>query len=88
MAAKRRVPFHVEFVTAHGPISGWVWATSTKGVSRAIDDELGGAAFSLRTVKLADASSAPRPKDFDHSRGSRHFVRDLGPSMPPGTKRG
>ena len=89
----KRLPFEVEFVSGgHGPvIRGWVWATSRENVSRVLDDELGGADFLLRTVKPASLS-APRPRDFEHSQHSRHFVRDLGesmrPNLPPGTRKG
>ena len=88
--SQKRTPFRVELDTHHGPISGWVWATSTGNVSRTIEDELGGGDFVLRKVR--PVASAPKPKDFEHSQGSRHFVRDLGqsmrPMMAPGTRRG
>jgi hypothetical protein len=73
-------PYRVEFSTAHGLIRGWMWATSVRRAKERLEDELGGAAFTLHSIRVDPSGYAPHPHEHVHSRGSKHFVRDLSAS--------
>jgi|GEM_PF-1039239 len=75
--ARREQPYRVSFTTTHGTIDGWIWATSERQAKRRLEDELGGAAFDLRSIEIDQSGRAPRPNEYEHSRGSKHFVRKL-----------
>lgn len=70
-------PYHVVFSTANGAIRGWVWATSARQAKTRLEDELGGAAFRLISLRVDPSGRAPHPHEREHSSGSAHFVREL-----------
>jgi hypothetical protein len=70
-------PYRVAFLTAHGMIHGWVWATSVRQAKERLDDELGGAWHKVQSIQVDPSGLAPHPHEREHSRGSKHFVRDL-----------
>jgi hypothetical protein len=70
-------PYRVVFSTAHGIIRGWIWATSVRQAKTRLEDELGGAAFKMQSIQVDPSGLAPRPHEREHSRGSKHFVREL-----------
>ena len=70
-------PYLISF-TLHGKIiDGWIWAPSERAAKHRLENELGGDAFDIRSIKLDQSGRAPRPGEYEHSRGSRYFVRKL-----------